>query len=244
MTTALVAGGAAQSALARRALVNWCRRQALGAAAATAAHRLIRPAPPPLDPALERDLADALRDSHPADHGLTGELWSRDALGELIHRRYGVRLTPRGLNRQLRAWGLGPRTPAERACARCVGAVVSWLTRAYPEIVRRARAAGAQVCWAGRVQPAAPPDAPDGGPGLAFLTAVTSRGGLRFAAAAAVAGEGPPLPGAFLSRLAAHEGREVHVIVDGSVSAADWPAREPSGIVLHPMPCCARGTAR
>jgi hypothetical protein len=238
MTTAFLADGATQSALARRALVNWCRRRALGAAtaaAATGAHRLIRPTPPPLDPALDRDLADALRDSHPADHGLTGALWSRDTLGELVHRRYGVLLTPRGLNRQLRAWGLGPRTPAERACARCVGAVVSWLTRAYPEIVRRARTAGAQVCWAGRVR-ATVPD-------LTLLTAVTSRGGLRFAATADAPGDGP-LPDAFLSRLAAHEGREVHVIVDGSVPAADLPAREPSGVVLHPMPCCARGTAR
>jgi hypothetical protein len=225
---------AGPSPLARRALVNWCRRHAKGGDAAVAAgRRLIRPGEPaPLSRAQQLELAGELRDGYPEDFGLAGSLWSRQALGDLICRRYGVRLTSRGVNRQLKAWGLGPRTPTERACALCVASVVSWLSRRYPDIVRRARAAGAQVCWAGRgrlsgLEPAAE-----------VVAAVTTRGGLRFAVARGRADA--PLPATFLGRLVAHEGRPVHVIMDGSFAAADWPRRTPADVVLHAMPCCAR----
>lgn len=228
---------AGPSPLARRALVNWCRRHAKpgdAAVAAASARRLGRPGEPaPLTRAQQLDLADLLRGTHPGDHHLDGQLWTRRSLGELIHRRYGVRLTVRGINRQLKAWGLGPRTPAERACGLCVASVVSWLSRVYPDIVRRARAAGAQVCWAGRGRLAGLT------PAAEVLTATTSRGGLRFAVSTGCAHA--PVPGTFLSRLVAHEGRGVHVIMDGSLAQADWPRRPPAGVVLHPMPSCARG---
>jgi hypothetical protein len=228
---------AGPSPLARRALVNWCRRHAKGGDAAMAAgRRMIRPGEPaPLTRSQQLDLADALRDAHPDDFGLPGRLWSRQSLGELIHRRYGVRLTVRGINRQLKAWGLGPRTPAERACSLCVASVVSWLSRVYPDIVRCARANGAQVCWAsrGRLSGLVPP--------AEMVVAVTTRGSLRFSLSSGRADA--PLPAMFLSRLATHEGRGVHVIMDGSFTAADWPRRPPRGVVVHSMPCCARGTS-
>lgn len=226
---------AGPSPLARRALVNWCRRNAKGGDTALATgRRTVRPGnPAPLTPWQQLDLADALRDTYPADHDMPGYLWSRQSLAELIHRRYGVRLTSRGVNRQLKAWGLGPRTPVERACSHCVASVVSWLSRVYPEIVRHARSAGAQVCWAGRSRLA------ELSPAVEVVAAVTPRGGLRFA----VSTDRPDvaLRPAFLSRLTAHEGREVHLIMDGSFASAGLPPRPPSGVVLHPMPCCARG---
>jgi transposase len=222
-------GGA--SPLARRALLNWCRRHATGGDAAVAAGK--RPGEPaPLSRTHELDLLETLRDTYPDDHHLPGHMWSPQTIAELIHRRYGLRLTMRSLNRQLRSWGLGPRTPAERACSLCVGAVVAWLTREYPQIVRRARGAGAQVWWAGRnrmfgIAPAAE-----------VVSAATNRGGLRFAVLSGRADA--PLPAAVLARLPAHEQRPVHVIMDGSFATADWPRRVPAGVVLHPMPSCAR----
>lgn len=222
---------AGPSPLARRALVNWCRRHARGGDAAVAASR--RGGLAPLSPAQESDLVGALRDAHPERHGLPGRLWTAHTFGHLIHQRYGVRLTPRGVDRQLHAWGLAPRTPAERACALCVAAVVSWLSRDYPGITRRARGGGAQVCWAGRTRLTGVM------PGAEVLAAVTTRGGLRFTV---TTGRGDaPLPTEFLSRLAAHEGRGLHVILDGSFSPEDWPRRLPARVVLHPMPSCAWG---
>ena len=224
------------STLARRALVNWCRRHAKGGDAAVAGgRRLIRPGEAsPLTRLQQLSLAEALRDRYPEEYGLPGRLWSRQALAELIHEQYGVRLTGRGVNRQLRAWGLDRRTPSERACGLCVASVVSWLSHAYPEIVRRARAGGAQVCWAGRARLVGLT------PAAEVTAAITTRGSVRFAVTSGRADA--PLPAAFLTRLVAHEGRPVHVIMDGSFTAADWPRRPPPGAVLHSMPCCARTT--
>ena len=223
------------SPLARRALLNWCRRHAKGGDAAVAAgRRIVRPGDAaPLSRPQELNLLEALRDTYPERYELPGELWNRQTLGELIHRRYGARLTERGVNRQLNAWGLGPRTPAERACSLCVAAVVAWLSQDYPHIMRRARAEGAQLCWAGRtrlygVAPAAE-----------VISAVTTRGSLRFAVLSGRADA--PVPAGVLARLAAHEGRGVHVIMDGSFAATDWPRRLPGQVVLYPMPSCARG---
>jgi hypothetical protein len=226
---------AGPSPLARRALVNWCRRHAKGGDAAVAAgRRAVRPGEPaPLTKAQALDLVETLRGSHPEEHGLDGELWCRQSLGELIHRRCGVRLTMRGVNRQLKSWGIGPRTPVERACALCVASVVSWLSQVYPDIVRRARSSGAQVCWAGRTKLCGVV------PGVELVAAVTPRGGVRFTVASGRADA--RLPEEFLSRLAAHEGRPVHVIMDGSLPVTDWPRRPPERVVLHPMPSCARG---
>lgn len=231
----VAASEAGPSPLARRALVNWCRRHAKGGDAHTVGgRRTIRPGEPaPLTRSQQCDLADSLRDTLPGDYGLDGHLWSRRALGELINYRYGVVLSPTGVNRQLRAWGLGPRTPTERACPLCVGPVVSWLSGVYPGVARHARSVGAQVCWLGRSRLIGLC------PGVDVLTAVTARGGLRFSVVTGQADA--PLPTGFLARLTAHEGRGVHAILDGSFTAADWPRRTPPGVVLHPMPCCARG---
>jgi transposase len=222
------------SPLARRAVLNWCRRHAKGGDAAVASgRRTVRPGEPaPLTRQQELDLLETLRDSYPDDHGLPGHLWNRQALADLIHRRCGIRLAMRAVNRQLKIWGLGPRTPAERACSLCVAAVVAWLTRDYPLIMRSARASGAQVCWAGRTRLAGV------SPAAQVVSAVTTRGSLRFAVLSGRADA--PLPPALLARLAAHEQRRVQVIMDGSFAPADWPRRLPDGVVLHPMPSCAR----
>ena len=110
----------------------------------------------------ELDLIEALRGTYPDQVGLEGELWSRPSVVALVERLYGITLSPAAIGRYLTAWGLGPREPAERACALCVDAVVRWVERAYPAIVRSAQEHDAELCWIGRtrlhgVAPAAPP---------------------------------------------------------------------------------------
>jgi len=224
------------SPLARRAVLNWCRRHAKGGDVPVAAGRrpIRRGEPAALTRTQELSLLEALRDTYPEHHDLPGQLWTRQALADLVHLLFGARLTVRGVNRQLKAWGLGPRTPAERACSLCVTSVVTWLTSEYPHLLRRARACGAQVFWASRtrlygISPAAE-----------VISVATSRGSLRFGVLTGRADA--PLPAEFLGRLVAHEGRPVHAIMDGSFASGDWPRRLPNGVRLHPMPSCARGT--
>jgi hypothetical protein len=199
-----------------------------------AGRRGTRPGEPaPLTRTQELELLELLRDSYPDDHDLPGHLWSRQAITDLVERMFGLRLTARAVSRQLKTWGLGPRTPAERACSLCVAAVVAWLTRDYPQIMRHARRTGAQVCWAGRSR------LYGATPAAEVISTVTTRGSVVFAVLTGRA-DGP-VPAGLLGRLVAHEQRKLHVIMDGSFAMSDWPRRVPAGVLLHPMPSCARG---
>jgi transposase len=75
-------------------------------------------------------------------------LWTRDAVGALIERETGVRLSASALGRSLRGWGLTAQRPARRATERREPAVQAWLRHDYPAIAKRAKAEGAEIHWA------------------------------------------------------------------------------------------------
>ena len=181
----------------------------------------------------ELDLIDTLRGCYPDQLGVDDELWTRQSVAALIQRRYHLSLGPAEVGGYLRAWGLGPREPTERACGLCVDAVADWLERDYPAIVRSAQEHRAELCWIGRTRLHGVVPAAD------VLSAMSIRGRVRFIIATPTVD--PPLPRDFLLRLSGEDGRTLHVVVDGSWSRAEWPRRLPPRIVLHPLPSCARG---
>ncbi|GAA3476088.1 helix-turn-helix domain-containing protein [Streptomyces yanii] len=48
----------------------------------------------------------AVLDHRPCDMGLSGQLWTRRLVGELIAKLYRVRLTEVGVGKYLKRWGL------------------------------------------------------------------------------------------------------------------------------------------
>jgi hypothetical protein len=171
-----------------------------------------------------------LRDAYPDRFGLAGSLWTRQSVLALVEQVYGIPLSVPAIARYLRAWGLAPREPVDRACALCAMAVVQWQSSRYPEIQQTAQLERAELYWAGRTRLHGVTPATD------VVAAVSTRGWVRFQ----VSGE-PTLPREFLSRLASHAGRQAHVVVDGSWATTDWPRRVPDGVVLHALPTCERG---
>lgn len=239
----------------RQNITSWCRRHTANGDAAVAAQRRVGPAGTrPLTIAQELDLVALLRSRYPDEYpdllnpagptdssgspavtdtaGGAGRLWTRPAVTALAQQHLGLRLTGRRLARCLKSWGLGPRPPTTRSCPLCARAVTRWHTGEYPRLLRNARTRGAQICWAGRTRL--------GGvePNAEVMSAVTSRGGLRFRITPDR--DAAPLLTSFLDRLARHEGRPVDVMVDGSWPIAEWPRHLPEAIRLHPMPCCDR----
>ncbi|MGI5212240.1 winged helix-turn-helix domain-containing protein [Plantactinospora sp. CA-290183] len=219
---------------ARRSVTSWCRRHTIGGdGAVAAARRGQRPGEAgTLTREQELDLIEALRGRYPDQHGLDDELWTRQAVAALIHRRYDLRPDPAEVAGYLRAWGLGPREPTDRACGLCVDRVAVWMERAYPAIVRSAHEHGAELHWIGRTRLHGVVPAAD------VLSAMSVRGRVRFMIATPTVD--PPLPRDFLLRLSGTDGRAVHVVVDGSWSRAEWPRRLPPRIVPHPLPSCGR----
>lgn len=210
----------------RRQAWHWCRRYAASGDGAVAARRRHGA----LTRRQELDLIEKLRDRFPDELDLTGRLWTRQSVAALIERSYGIPLSVTAVARYLRAWGLTPREPIDRACALCADAVVRWQANEYVDIARTAQDQRADLCWAGRTRLHGLAPATD------VVSAVSTRGWVRFMVTAEAG-----LPREFLTRLPGPSGRPVHVIVDGSWPSPELPRRAPDGVVLHPLPSCERG---
>lgn len=57
----------------------------------------------------------AVLDHRPCDLGLSGQLWTRRLVGDLIAKLYRVRLTEPGVGKYLKRWGLSFQRPDKRA---------------------------------------------------------------------------------------------------------------------------------
>lgn len=72
-------------------------------------------------------------------------LWTREMVGELIKRKFGVEFTPQWVGELLRRLGLSPQRPLVRAYEQDPGRVERWKTEEYPAIRAAAISAGASV---------------------------------------------------------------------------------------------------
>jgi transposase len=203
----------------------------------------------------QQEVIALVRDSTPDQLGLAGLLWTRDAVAELITRRYGRGLARTTVGGYLRGWGCSPQQPQRRALEQHPAAVRRWLAETYPAIRARAKREGGVVVWldemgVGSDAAAGRSWAPVGqtpvikGTGKRFrvnmISAVSNAGMLRFrlftgSFTGAVFIE-------FLRRLLRDcAGRKVHLIVDGhpvhrAKLVSTWVGRHGDRIELHVLP--------
>lgn len=83
----------------------------------------------------------------PDQLGLPYNLWTREAVAELIFQRFGVRRSPGTIGNYLKQWGFTPQKPTRRAYEQDSESVETWLEQEYPEIKKKAQAEGAQIFW-------------------------------------------------------------------------------------------------
>jgi transposase len=203
----------------------------------------------------QQEVIALVRESTPDQLGLAGFLWTREAVAELIARRYGVRLARTTMGAYLRGWGFSPQKPQRRALEQNPAAVARWLAETYPAIRALAKREGGVVLWLDEMgvrsdAAAGRSWAPVGqtpvikGTGKRFrvnmISAISNQGLLRFRLFTG------SFTGAvfidFLGRLLRDcGGRKVHLIVDGHpvhraklVSA--WVGRHAERIQLHFLP--------
>jgi transposase len=101
-----------------------------------------------LSPRQEERIRRLIAEGCPDRLKLPFALWTRDAVGALIARATGTRLSASAVGRYLRAWGFTAQRPARRATERNEPAVRAWLRHDYPAIAARAKAEGAEIHWA------------------------------------------------------------------------------------------------
>lgn len=95
----------------------------------------------------EREARKIIADRTPDQLKLPYALWTRQAVRELIGRRYGRKLAVRTVGNYLNRWGYTPQKPLQKAYEQRPEAVRKWLEEEFPAIKARAKAEGAQIQW-------------------------------------------------------------------------------------------------
>jgi transposase len=181
-------------------------------------------------------------------------LWTREAVAELIEKRWGLRLSVWTIGRYLKKWGFTPQKPLRRAYERNPAAVQKWLDEEYPAIAQEAEKQGAEIHWGDEMglrsdhqagtsygRKGQTPVIP--GTGQRFrcnmISTITNRGKLafmvftqRFTAEVMIE---------FLRRLVRHSRRKVFLIVDGhpvhrSGKVTRWVTQHADEIRLYFLP--------
>jgi transposase len=140
---------AAQFGVSEPTISNWMRRYHQGGEAALAPRRRGR-APAEqmaLLPWQQAQIVKAIREKNPDQLKLPFYLWTRAAVGDLIERRFGIRLAVRTVGNYLRRWGFTPQKPVRRAFEQDSEAVRTWLDDIYPAIAKKAKREGAHILW-------------------------------------------------------------------------------------------------
>jgi transposase len=214
--------------ISRGAVCNWWGLYRRGGDAALAAKAKGRPRQLSLLPWQCAQVARTLTDRCPDQLKLPFYLWTREAVGKLIERRFGVRLSVWTVGRYLKRWGFTPQKPIRRALERDPVAVEQWLEEEYPAIRRAAKRAGAEIHWGDEMGlrsdhqtgrsyglKGRTPVIPGTGQrfGCNLISTVTNRGTLRFMVFAGKFNAGVLVR--FLGRLLKSSPAKVFLILDG-----------------------------
>ena len=138
---------AATFGVTRQAVSNWLRVQRAGGSQALRARPRGRPPGGCLGVRQATAVARMIRDRRPDQLKLPFYLWTREAVAQLITRRFGIVLSIWTVGRYLAAWGFTPQKPVRQAFERDPEAVKRWLKHDYPRIRAHAKREKAEIYW-------------------------------------------------------------------------------------------------
>lgn len=207
---------------------KWVQMYEQGGSNALKAKPRGRPKGGSLAPWQAAQIAKAVKERRPEQLKLPFFLWTREAVGLLIERRFGIRFSVWTVGRYLARWGFTPQKPVRRAFEQNPESVRRWLEEEYPAIRKRAKREGAEIYWgdemglrsdhaAGRsfAKRGQTPVIPGTGQrfGCNMVSAITNRGRLHFMVFRERFRAGVFVD--FLKRLVRHAKGKVFLIVDG-----------------------------
>ena len=136
-------------AVGRQSVNGWVRDyRAGGEQALVARRRGRRPVEQMLlQPWQQAQICKTIREKNPDQLRLPFFLWTREAVRDLIERRFKLRLALTTVGRYLRRWGFTAQKPIRKAFEQNPAAVKAWLERMYPAIAAKAKRADALILW-------------------------------------------------------------------------------------------------
>jgi transposase len=133
--------------VSRQSVNNWMKKCRSGGLRCLRAKRRGRPSVQRLAPHQAAVAVRLISDGCPDQLKLPFALWTREAVGELLARRFGVQVSVWTVGRYLRRWGFTPQKPVRRAYERDPEVVRQWLQEKYPAIRARAKREGTEIHW-------------------------------------------------------------------------------------------------
>lgn len=100
-----------------------------------------------LDTKQQKKIQSLITDKTPDQLKMPFALWTREAVGELIQRKFGIQLPVRTLGEYLKRWGFTPQKPKRRDYSQQPEQVKQWIDHEYPGLEKRAKAEGAEIYW-------------------------------------------------------------------------------------------------
>ena len=100
-----------------------------------------------LDEQQSRKIRTIIVDKLPEQLKMPFVLWTRKAVRELIHERFGFWMPIRTVGEYLKRWGFTPQKPAKSSYEQQPKAVKQWLDDDYPQLKKRAKKEGATIHW-------------------------------------------------------------------------------------------------
>ena len=101
--------------------------------------------PRSLSPKQEQQVFRWINGCDPRQYGLDFGLWTRSLVVSLIEQKFGIRLGVTAVGALLARLDLTPQKPLQRAYQRHPEAIDTWRRESFPEIARKAKAAGGEV---------------------------------------------------------------------------------------------------
>lgn len=133
--------------VSRQSIDNWLAAVAAGGVAALKPRKRGPKPHPTINAATAKKVVREIVNQCPDQLLLPFALWTRDAVRELLARRFGITLAVTTVGRYLKSWGLTPQKPVRRAYEKNDRAVKAWLDEEYPAIHARAKRENAEIHW-------------------------------------------------------------------------------------------------
>jgi len=131
----------------RHSVDEWMKHYRAGGWSALKAKRRGRPKGRKLLPWQQAQIARSVADRCPDQLKMHFALWTREAVAELIWRRFQVEVSVTTVGRYLHSWGMTPQKPLRRAYEQDPIAVQRWLEEEYPWIRALAKRDKARIYW-------------------------------------------------------------------------------------------------
>lgn len=100
-----------------------------------------------LKPWQSAQIVKLIKNYCPDDLSMPFFLWTRESVGQLIEKKFNIKISKWTVGRYLAKWGFSPQKPARRAIEQNPKAIEHWFKFRYPMIQKQAKEEKAIIHW-------------------------------------------------------------------------------------------------